>query len=130
MKKIIPIAAFSLILLASCGGETVTTRSIQNNTDKDIKVLLYRAGTARDTLIFTPEQIIQITISTSDKGSDESPDCVFDIDSAWVGIEGGGVFTKKIQDNDNWISETDHTKKIPPTYENTCTFQINIGDFE
>lgn len=108
----------------------MTTRSIHNNTDKDLEMLLYRNGKARDTLKFAPEQIRQISISNSNKGTDEDPDCVSDIDSAWVGIEGGGVFTKKIQDSNNWISESDHTKKVPPTYENTCIFRISLTDFE
>ena len=130
MKNLIPIAILSIVFLASCGGETSTTRSIQNNTDKDLKMLIYRNGKTRDTLKFTPGEILQISISTSDHGTDEDPDCVLDIDSAWVGIEGGGVFTKKIQNNDSWVSETDHAKRVPPKYENTCTFQINLIDFE
>ena len=95
-----------------------------------MKLVFYIDGRARDTLFFAPSEIKQISISTSNKGIDEDPDCVFDIDSAWAGIEGKGVFTKKIQDQNNWISESDHTKRIPPTYENTCTFQINLNDFE
>lgn len=130
MKNLIPFVAFSLIFLASCGGETVTTRSIQNNTGKDLKMFFYQSGKARDTLYFAPAEIRQISISTSNKGTDEDPDCVFDIDSAWAGIEGGGAFTKKIQDNNSWTSESDHVKRIPPTYENTCVFQINLSDFE
>lgn len=118
------------MLLASCGGETVTTRSIHNNTDKDLKMTLYRYGNPGDTLKFAPEQKREISISTYDQGSDEDADCVFDLDSAWVEIEDEGVFTKKIQDNNNWISESEHTKRVPPTYENTCIFRINLSDFE
>ena len=93
-------------------------------------MLIYRYGHAGDTLKFAPDQKREISISTMNKGTDEDPDCVFEIDSAWVGIEGGGIFTKKIQNSDNWVSETDHVKRVPPEYENTCIFRINLADFE
>ena len=93
-------------------------------------MILYRYGNPGDTLKFAPEQKREISISTSDKGTDDDPDCVFDIDSAWVHMEDGGKFTKKIQDSNNWISETDQVKHIPPQYENTCVFEINASDFE
>lgn len=93
-------------------------------------MVFYQNGWARDTLKFAPNEIRQISITTYSEGSDEDPDCLLDIDSAWVRIDSAGVFTKKIQDSGNWISESDQAKKVPPTYENTCVFQINLSDFE
>jgi len=93
-------------------------------------MVLYRFGNPGDTLNFAPDQKRDISVTTSNKGSDEEPDCVFGIDSAWVGIEGGGKFTKRIEDNNNWTSESEREKIAPPTYANTCVFHIYLSDFE
>lgn len=119
-----------LLFLASCSGETVTTRSIKNNSDKHLKMVLYRSGNGSDTLYIDPSQSVQLSVSTTNEGTDEDPDCVWEIDSAYTAIEDGGFLTKKIQLSNNWDSETEKVKTIPPDYENTCTFNIYNSDIE
>ena len=116
--------------MASCAGETVTTRSIKNNSNKNLKMVVYRNGIGGDTLHIESEQTYQLSISTGNKGSDAEPDCVWDIDSAYTEVEGGGFLTKKIQNSGNWDSNNEKVKNIPPDYENSCVFNIYNSDIE
>lgn len=93
-------------------------------------MVIYKNGIVSDTLTFTPGQSRQISISTKNRGTDDAPDCLNDVDSAYTEIEGGGILTKKIENSNDWMSETDQTKNIPPEYENTCTFRIADADIE
>ncbi|NEN24689.1 hypothetical protein G3O08_14370 [Cryomorpha ignava] len=128
MKNLFSIAV--LLSLTSCSSETVTTRSIKNNSDKNLKMVVYRNGRGSDTLNIESGQSNQLSITTSNKGSDEEPDCVWEIDSAYTEVDGGGILTKKIQITDNWDSENEKVKTIPPDYENSCIFNIYNADIE
>lgn len=124
--KFLPLLA----VLVACSGETVTSRIIENNSDKDLKIVIYRNGISSDTVDFIPGQSWQFSVSTKDSGTDEAPDCVRQIDSAYTQITGGGIMTKLIQDPDNWESETEQVKNFPPEYENSCIFSIRNSDIE
>lgn len=128
VKNLFSIAV--ILFLASCSGETVTTRSIKNNSDKNLKIVVYRDGRGSDTLRLDHGQSYQLSVSNSNKGSDEEADCVWEIDSAYTKVEGGGILTKKIQNSDNWDSESEKVKTIPPDYENNCIFNIYNSDIE
>lgn len=93
-------------------------------------MLVYRNGITGDTINIESGQSHQISISTGNKGSDAEPDCVWEIDSAYAEVEGGGFLNKKIQHSGNWDSETEKVKNIPPDYENTCLFNIYNSDIE
>lgn len=93
-------------------------------------MIVYRFGQGSDTLNIESGQSHQLSISMANKGSDEEPDCVWEIDSAYTKIEGGGILIKKIQDPNNWESESEKVKTIPPDYENSCTFNIYNADIE
>ncbi len=124
------LSIIAILFLVSCAGETRTSRVIENGSDKNLKMIIYRNGTGSDTLHFSSGQSRQISISTKNSGTDDAPDCANNVDSAFTEIEGGGILTKKIENNNNWTSETDHTKNLPPEYENTCTFRITNSDIE
>ena len=128
VKNLFSIAV--ILFLASCSGETITTRFIKNNSEKHLKIVVYRDGRGSDTLNLDQGKSRQLSVSTSNKGSDEEADCVWEIDSAYAKVEGGGVLTKKIQNTDNWDSESEKVETIPPDYENSCTFNIYNSDIE
>ena len=124
--KFLPLLA----VLVACSGETVTNRIIENQSDKNFGMVLYRNGIASDTLDFSAGQSRQFSVSTKDKGTDEAPDCVRQIDSAYFEISGGGIVTKMIQDPENWETETEQVKNFPAEYENSCVFVVRNSDIE
>lgn len=93
-------------------------------------MVVYRDGRGSDTLNIEHGQSYQLSVSTANKGTDEEPDCVWEIDSAYTEVDGGGILIKKIQSSNNWDSESDKVKTIPPDYENSCIFNIYNSDIE
>jgi|GEM_PF-2234695 len=118
-----------LLFLVSCQGETTTLRNIENRSDKDLKMLIYRFGVASgDTLHVDAGQTKRISLTTSDTAQEEAPACVERIDSAYTEVVGGGTLTKKIQFDSNWTSETEASDGLPQDYSHTCTFVIRNSD--
>jgi len=128
VKYLLPLIIF---LLASCDGGSDTSRVVENETEKTIKMLLFNSGIQRgDTLILDPGERQQVSIESDNDTSGDEPDCADRIDSAQTFIEGGGRLTKLIQWDRNWEVETEKVKNIPVKYEHTCVFTINSGDIE
>ncbi len=122
-------AALILLMLVSCQGETTTVHNIENRSNKDIKILVYRFGAPLgDTLRLNSGQTKRLTLTTSDTAQEESPPCAEGIDSAYSEIAGGGTLTKEIQFDFNWASETEATDGLPQDYNHTCTFVIRNSD--
>lgn len=118
-----------LMMLASCSGETSYESFIENNSDREINVLLYNNGFPRgDTLRLTPNSTKSISRGSSSQAEEEEPDCAERIDSAFVEISGGGILQKDISDGSNWDVETDQTQTIPRKFDHECTFTIRNSD--
>jgi hypothetical protein len=118
-----------LILLTSCSGETSYETFIRNNSDRDVKILLYNNGAPRgDTLFLTSNSSESISRGSSNQAEEDEPDCAERIDSAYVEISGGGALEKDISEGSNWEVETDQTQHIPRKFDHECTFTINDSD--
>lgn len=118
-----------LILFTGCSGETNYETFIRNNTEKDIKILLYNNGFPRgDTLRVAPNSSKLVSRGNSSSAEEEEPDCADRIDSAFVEIAGGGVLEKEISNSSNWEVKTDQTQNIPRKFDHECTFTINDTD--
>jgi hypothetical protein len=118
-----------IILLTACSGETNYETFIKNNTEKDIKILLYNNGFPRgDTLWVAPNSSKLVSRGNSSSAEEEEPDCAERIDSAYVEISGGGTLDKDISKDSNWEVETDQTQSIPRKFDHECTFTINDSD--
>ncbi len=117
-------------ILPSCSGETVTSKYIDNQTDRDIGFVFYRYGYAQgDTLTVQAGSRKRISQSTRDKGEEIAPPCAEFIDSAAVSIEGGGTLSNNIAQEKYWTVETEQVRNMPPEYNHTCTYiikQVNI----
>jgi hypothetical protein len=118
-----------LLLITGCSGETNYETFIRNNTEKDIKILLYNNGFQRgDTLRVGPNSSKLVSRGNSSNADEEEPDCAERIDSAFVEIVGGGVLEKDISKSSNWEVKTDQTQSIPRKFDHECTFTINDSD--
>jgi hypothetical protein len=128
MIKMIPFLLLSALII-SCSGETVTTRTIDNQSNREIKFLLYRAGTQQgDTIKLAPDSEKRISLSTTDKALDESPNCAERIDSAYVEVVGGGTLMKDISRNIYWTTTSNESDGFPREVSYECVFLIRNTD--
>ncbi len=120
-----------LAILVSCKGETTTTRHIENLSDRELKMLIYRFGVPQgDTIHILPSKKVRISITTSDSANEEAPECAARIDSAATLVTGGGTLTKHIGMNRNWEVETEQVNDWPKEYEHSCVFTIRNTDID
>ena len=127
MNRLVFILLF--ILITGCSGETNYETFIRNNSEKDIKILLYNNGFPRgDTLNLTPNSSKLVSRGNSSSAEEEEPDCADRIDSAFVEIIGGGTLEKDISNGANWEIKTDQTQSIPRKFDHECTFIIRNSD--
>jgi hypothetical protein len=116
-------------LLISCSGETVTTRTIDNQSNKEIKFLFYRFGYGQgDTVRVAPGTEKRISLSTTDKALDEAPGCAERIDSAYVEVVGGGTLLKDISRDIFWTSTSEESDGLPREVSYECVFLIRNTD--
>ncbi len=123
------IIILSASILFSCSGESNTSRTIKNSSEKEIRIVIYRFGIpSNDTLKLNPGEERIISLQNSNSGSEDPPDCAARLDSAWSWVEGGGTLNKRIQNTSDWDVETERVKTLPPEYEHTCVFEIEDSD--
>ncbi|MCA1762722.1 MAG: hypothetical protein LC664_07000 [Flavobacteriales bacterium] len=119
----------SVLFLIACSGESNTSRTIKNSSEKEIKIVIYRFGIpSNDTIKLNPGEERVISLQNSNSGSEDPPDCAARLDSAWSWVEGGGMLNKRIQNTSDWDVETERVKTLPPEYEHTCVFEIEDSD--
>ncbi len=118
-------SVFVIIFLASCNGETETTKNIDNRSDRDLKFAMYRFGYQQGDTILVPAGVKKrIGMITSDSASEEAPACAKNIDSAQVVVSGGGTLTRSIGKDQNWNTSSEQTSAIPIKYRHECNFVV------
>lgn len=128
MFKHLPLLLITTLLI-SCSGETVTTRTIDNQSDKEIKFLFYRFGFQQgDTVRVGPRSERRISLNTTDKALDEAPNCAERIDSAYVEVVGGGTLMKDISRDIFWTSTSEESDGLPREISYECVFLIRNTD--
>lgn len=119
----------SFLFLTAFSGESNTSRTIKNSSEKEIRIVIYRFGIpSNDTIKLFPDDERVISLQNSTTGSEEPPDCTARLDSAWCWVQDGGVLSKRIQNTSDWDVETERVKTLPPEYEHTCIFEIRDSD--
>jgi hypothetical protein len=116
---------FVIIFLASCNGESVTTKNIDNRSDRELKFAIYRFGYQQgDTIVVPAGTKKRIGMITSDQASEDAPSCASNIDSAQVVVSGGGSLSRNIAKDQNWTTESEQTSAIPLKYNHECNFVV------
>jgi hypothetical protein len=129
MKRL--IAPMLFLAIISCSGETQNSRSIENQSGKDLKMVIFQNGFSNmDTLVLEAGSSATISRGTSNRAEEEAPDCAERTDSARTEVVGGGTLVKNIGLSSNWEVESEQTKTVPREFEHTCRFIIRDSDIE
>lgn len=129
------IKSFVLYLLLIVAGfsscepkDTLYTKNIDNQTNREISFYLYgnfNPATYGDTIIVAPNEVKEIYV-LQDENSNvtiQQP-CNLSDDSIRVEISGGGILTKRMQDDNDWtFYSTSPNNQI-------CSFVITDADIQ